>query len=95
MSPGIHPAHRTGQAAGLQHSPRAGFGYGLLGLPLAFVALPLYVHLPNLYASRYGLSLAALGGVELAANRLRGGHLGSIAFLPGLHQLGQHFAVSL
>jgi len=62
MSPGIHPAHRTGQAAGQQHSPRAGFGYGLLGLPLAFVALPLYVHLPNLYASRYGLSLATLGG---------------------------------
>jgi hypothetical protein len=22
--------------------------YGLLGLPLAFVALPVYVHLPNL-----------------------------------------------
>ncbi len=41
--------------------------YGLLGLPLAFMALPLYVHLPNVYASRYGLSLATLGGVLLLA----------------------------
>ncbi len=48
-------------------APSAGLGYGLLGLPLAFVALPLYVHLPNLYASRYGLSLATLGGVLLLA----------------------------
>ncbi len=46
---------------------RAGLGYGLLGLPLAFVALPLYVHLPNVYASRYGMSLATLGGVLLLA----------------------------
>lgn len=41
--------------------------YGLLGMPLAFVALPLYVHLPNVYASRYGVSLATLGGVLLLA----------------------------
>lgn len=39
--------------------------YGLLGLPLAFVALPLYVHLPHVYASRYGMSLAVLGAVLL------------------------------
>ena len=39
--------------------------YGLLGLPLAFVALPLYVHLPHVYASRYGMSLADLGAVLL------------------------------
>lgn len=39
--------------------------YGLLGLPLAFVALPVYVHLPNLYAQEYGVSLAALGVVLL------------------------------
>jgi Na+/melibiose symporter-like transporter len=39
--------------------------YGLLGLPLAFVALPVYVHLPNLYAQQYGVPLAALGGVLL------------------------------
>ena len=45
----------------------SGLGYGLLGLPLAFVALPLYVHLPHVYASRYGVSLATLGGVLLLA----------------------------
>lgn len=39
--------------------------YGLLGLPLAFVALPLYVHLPNFYATEYGMSLATLGAVLL------------------------------
>jgi len=49
---------------------RQGLGYGLLGLPLAFVALPLYVHLPHVYASRYGMSLATLGGVLLAARLL-------------------------
>jgi GPH family glycoside/pentoside/hexuronide:cation symporter len=41
--------------------------YGLLGLPLAFVALPVYVHLPNLYAQQHGVSLAALGAVLLAS----------------------------
>jgi GPH family glycoside/pentoside/hexuronide:cation symporter len=41
--------------------------YGLLGLPLAFVALPLYVILPNHYAREFGVPLASLGGVLLAA----------------------------
>lgn len=44
--------------------------YGLLGLPLAFVALPLYVLLPNHYAREFGAPLAALGGVLLAARAL-------------------------
>ena len=46
---------------------RSGLSYGLLGLPLAFVALPLYVHLPHVYASRYGMPLATLGAVLLLA----------------------------
>ncbi len=46
---------------------RAGLGYGLLGLPLAFVALPLYVVLPNHYARSFAAPLAALGAVLLAA----------------------------
>ncbi len=46
---------------------RRGFGYGLLGLPLAFVALPLYVILPNHYAREFGAPLALLGLVLLAA----------------------------
>ncbi|MCW5581043.1 MAG: MFS transporter [Luteimonas sp.] len=41
--------------------------YGALGLPLAFAALPLYVHVPRLYAGEVGLSLATVGAVLLAA----------------------------
>jgi GPH family glycoside/pentoside/hexuronide:cation symporter len=44
-----------------------GWRYGLMGLPLAFVALPLYVLLPNHYAKAFGVPLAALGGVLLLA----------------------------
>ena len=46
-----------------------GLRYGLLGLPLAFVALPLYVILPNYYAREFGMPLATLGGLLLAARR--------------------------
>ena len=41
--------------------------YGALGLPLAFAALPIYVHVPRLYADGLGLSLAVVGAVLLAA----------------------------
>jgi Na+/melibiose symporter-like transporter len=54
--------HTGGRVAGLR--------YGLLGLPLAFVALPLYVHLPQVYASRHGMPLATLGLVLLGARLL-------------------------
>ncbi len=47
----------------LPHSASA--RYGLLGLPLAFVAMPLYVVLPQHHAQAYGLPLAALGAVLL------------------------------
>ncbi|MRD46347.1 MFS transporter [Caenimonas koreensis] len=50
--------------------PSAGWRYGLLGLPLAFVALPLYVQLPNFYAREFGVSLAALGAVLLVVRLL-------------------------
>ena len=46
---------------------RDGWRYGLLGLPLAFVALPLYVLLPNHYARAFGVPLATLGAVLLGA----------------------------
>ncbi len=39
--------------------------YGALGLPLAFAALPIYVHAPQLYAGELGLSLAVVGAVLL------------------------------
>lgn len=45
---------------------RDGARYGALGLPLAFVALPLYVVLPNHYAERFGVPLATLGALLLA-----------------------------
>ena len=41
--------------------------YGVLGLPLAFAALPLYVHVPKLYADDLGLPLAWVGAGLLAA----------------------------
>ncbi len=49
---------------------RDGLRYGLLGFPLAFCALPLYVLLPNLYALQYGVALSALGAVLLGARLL-------------------------
>ncbi len=49
---------------------RQGLSYGSLGLPLAFVALPLYVVLPNHYASTFGVPLAVLGAVLLGARLL-------------------------
>jgi Na+/melibiose symporter-like transporter len=50
--------------------PKSSAAYGLLGLPLAFVALPVYVHLPNLYAQQYGMTLAALGAVLLLSRSI-------------------------
>lgn len=41
--------------------------YGLPGLPLAVLGLPLYVYLPVLYAKDVGLSLTVIGIVLLAA----------------------------
>ncbi|MEO8155075.1 MAG: MFS transporter [Rhizobacter sp.] len=47
-----------------------GVHYGAPGFPLAFVALPLYVVLPNHYASEFGVPLALLGAVLLGARLL-------------------------
>jgi glycoside/pentoside/hexuronide:cation symporter, GPH family len=47
-----------------------GLAYGGLGLPLAFVALPLYVVLPNHYATAFGIPLATLGALLLGARLL-------------------------
>ncbi|MBL8409044.1 MAG: MFS transporter [Candidatus Accumulibacter sp.] len=41
--------------------------YGLLGLPLAFAALPIYVHVPRFYAEAAGMELALLGAILLGA----------------------------
>ena len=52
-------------AAGLSRS--ALFAYGLPGLPLAALGVPLYVFLPAFYAEEMGLGLAAVGGALLVA----------------------------
>ncbi len=44
--------------------------YGVLGLPLAFAALPVYVHVPKLYGDALGLSLGLVGAVLLAVRLL-------------------------
>ncbi|MEO0316746.1 MAG: hypothetical protein RL404_423 [Pseudomonadota bacterium] len=46
------------------------FSYGMFGLPLALVALPVYVLVPQLYAGSLGLSLSAVGTILLAARLL-------------------------
>lgn len=41
------------------------FSYGILGFPLAFVGLPIYIHAPKFYASEIGLSLSLIGIILL------------------------------
>ena len=47
--------------------------YGALGLPLAFAALPIYVHVPRFYADIAGMELAVLGTILLGARLLDAG----------------------
>lgn len=49
------------------------FAYGLLSLPLAFAALPIYVHVPRYYADAAGMELALLGVILLGARLLDAG----------------------
>ncbi len=44
--------------------------YGLFGLPLALVALPIYVYVPQFYADKFGLSLTLIGSALLIARIL-------------------------
>jgi GPH family glycoside/pentoside/hexuronide:cation symporter len=48
-------------------------GYGVLGLPLAFAALPIYLHVPRFYAEVTGMPLALLGFILLGARLLDAG----------------------
>lgn len=47
-------------------APQQVLSYGVLGLPLAFAALPIYVHVPRLYADTTGMDLALIGAILLA-----------------------------
>lgn len=60
----------TAPATGWRGGLGDGLRYGALGLPLAFVALPLYVVLPNHYAEAFGVPLATLGALLLGARLL-------------------------
>lgn len=66
LPPGT-PATRTGAPASSGgRLPTGGLiAYGMLGLPLAAAALPVYVHLPKLYGAELGMDLALLGLVLL------------------------------
>lgn len=53
--------------------PGDGLAYGLLGLPLAFAAIPIYVVLPHYYASDLGLPLALVGSLLLLVRLMDAG----------------------
>ncbi len=59
-----------GAANGWRGGWRQGLRYGALGLPLALLALPPYVILPNHYATEFGIPLATLGALLLVARLL-------------------------
>src|SRR5690349_17065671 len=68
---GVALRTRGGQAgAELPLQLPALLAYGGFGLPLAFVALPIYVMLPNTYSQQFGMSLALIGGLLLGARLL-------------------------
>lgn len=46
------------------------FAYGLLGMPLAMSALPVYVQIPNFYTAQLGMALASAGWVLFLARFL-------------------------
>ena len=71
MTPDALPTKARPDTPALLTVPwRQGLRYGLLGLPLAFVALPLYVLLPNYYARNFAVPLAGLGLLLLGVRLL-------------------------
>ena len=60
------PAHGAGGDPGTLRLA----AFALLGTPLAFAALPIYLHVPRFYAEHAGLSLSLLGGLLLALRLL-------------------------
>ena len=54
----------------MTYTPQQLLAYGLFGLPLALVALPVYVMVPQLYATHLGMPLATVGAVLLATRVL-------------------------
>ncbi len=60
----------TSEASTPVLSTRDLLAYGMFGLPLALVALPVYVLVPQLYAGSLGMSLTAVGTILLGARVL-------------------------
>jgi GPH family glycoside/pentoside/hexuronide:cation symporter len=52
------------------HTAGNAWRYGLLGMPLAFVSLPLYISLPRYYAEHHAVPLATLGALLLGTRLL-------------------------
>ena len=48
------------------------FSYGIVALPLAMIALPIYVHVPKFYGDTLGVDLGVIGFVLLALRLLDG-----------------------
>ncbi len=70
-APAAGPASAANNKAAMPAlSTRKLLAYGMFGLPLALVALPVYVLVPQLYAGSLGLSLTAVGTILLAARVL-------------------------
>lgn len=69
MAPGVATTPTSTEVAA-PFGRQQGVRYGALGLPLAFLALPLYVTLPHHYATQHGLPLALLGAVLLGTRLL-------------------------
>jgi Na+/melibiose symporter-like transporter len=62
-APSIDPLHAAPERQGLTRHGLA--AYGLLGAPLAMMALPVYVLVPKFYAEATGLALSMIGLVLL------------------------------
>lgn len=54
----------------VRFSSAALFYYGGFGLPLAMVALPIYVYVPQFYAEHFGMSLSVIGTALLLSRLL-------------------------
>ena len=61
---------RVGESPTPELPSKALLTYGLFGLPLAMVAMPVYVQAPALYAGSFGLSLTLVGTILLVARLL-------------------------
>src|SRR5574343_232380 len=70
-------------------TPSKILAYGTLGLPLAFAALPIYVHIPHFYAKSTGLDRAVAGLACRPSPAPQNAGRCALAIRLGLHRLAQ------